>query len=83
MEDDMDGVSEVTGRRIRLWVAYEGGHFAKGMFTGTVVSDDETEGIRIKLDRGGTIGIRPEDGEPPAEWAVKLLDAIDRVAVAA
>jgi hypothetical protein len=83
MEDDMQGASEVTGRRIRLWVAYEGGRFAEGMFTGTVISDDETEAIRIKLDRGGTIGIQSEDGEPPAEWAVKLLDAIDRAAVAA
>lgn len=79
----MDGVSEVTGRRIRLWIAYEGGRFAKGMFTGTVISDDESDGLRIKLDRGGTIGIQSEDGEPPAEWAAKLLDAIDRAAVAA
>jgi hypothetical protein len=83
MEDDMQGASEVTGRRVRLWVAYERGHVTGGLFTGTVISTDETDGIRIKLDRGGTIGIQSEDGEPPVEWAAKLLDGIDRVAVAA
>jgi hypothetical protein len=86
MEDEMD--DEVTGRRVRLWIAYDRGRVTGGMFIGTVVEHrglggTGVDGLQIKLDRGGVIGIQPDDGEPPTDSATKLLDRINRVAVAA